>query len=187
MSRTPSVEEARPAQCPCCGRASRPVGKRLNLHGHGQRQRQVRGPLQPGGKPVEVVLTLRRYLCQSCQATMTVGPMGLLTRRLFSAAAMGLALCLWGLDKQKEAAVYEQVNCWRRPAEQARKGWRQLGRWVLGIVQGRLFGGLLPGSPPQTPRAVAERAAAALAARCSPVLGTAPMSQQVFWGAALAM
>ena len=41
---------------------------------------------------------------------MTVGPMGLLTRRLFSAAAIGLALCLWGLEKQKQAAVYEQVN-----------------------------------------------------------------------------
>lgn len=187
MKRTPSAEEARPAQCPRCGVASRPVGKGLNLHGHGQRERQVRGPLCPGGKPVHVVLTLRRYLCRSCQATMTVGPMGLLTRRLFSAAAMGLALCLWGLEKQKQAAVYEQVNDWRRPKEEARKGWRQMGRWVVGIVQGRLFGGLLPGSPPSAPQAVAERAAAALAARCSPTLCTQPMSQQVFEGAALAL
>jgi hypothetical protein len=113
--------------------------------------------------------------------------MGLLTRRLFSAAAIGLALCLWGLEKQKEADVYEQVNDWRRPPEEARQGWRQLGRWVLGIVQGRLFGGLLPGSPPSARRAVAERAAAALAARCSPALCTQPMSQQVFAGAALAL
>ena len=67
-----------------------------------------------------------------------------------------------------------------RPPEEAGKGWRQLGRWVLGIVQGRLFGGLLPGSPPIALRAVAQRAAAALAARCSPALCTAPMSQQVF-------
>ena len=118
---------------------------------------------------------------------MTVGPMGLVARRLFSAAAMGLGLCLWGLEKQKEAAVYQQVNSWRRPPEQGKRGWRQLGRWVLGIVQGRLFRGLLPGSLAQAPRAVAERAAAALAARCSPTLCTAKMSQQVFWGAALAL
>lgn len=183
----PSAEEARPGQCPSCGVASRPVGKGLNLHGHGQRERQVRGPLYPGGKPVQVVLRLRRYLCRICQATMTVGPMGLLCRRLFSAAAMGLALCLWGLEKQKEAAVYEQVNSWRRPPEDTRKGWRQLGRWVLGIVKGRLFGGLLGGSLPSAPRAVAERAAAALAARCSPALCTQPMSQQVFAGAALGL
>lgn len=163
------------------------MGKGLNLHGHGQRERQVRGPLYPGGKPIQVVIALRRYLCRSCRATMTVGPMGLLTRRLFSAAAVGLALCLWGLEKQKEAAVYELVNSWRRPPEQAFTGWRQLMRWARAIAQGRLFGGLLPGSPPQTPRAVAERAAAALGARCSPALCTAPMSQQVFAGAALAL
>ncbi len=190
MRRTPSAEEVRPAKCPCCGVASRPVGKGLNLHGHGQRERQVRGPLHPGGKPVQVIIKLRRYRCRSCRATMTVGPMGLVARRLFSAAAMGLGLCLWGLEKQKEAAVYQQVNSWRRSPEQAKRGWRQLGRWVHGIVQGRLFRGLLPGLPgslAQAPRAVAERAAAALAARCSPALCTAPMSQQVFWGAALAL
>ena len=117
---------------------------------------------------------------------MTVGPLGLLTRLLFSAAAVGLALCLWGLDKHREAQVYAQCNDWRRPKEQSRHRWRQLGRWAQGIVLGRLFRGLLPGSAPQSPRAVAERAAAALAARCPPWLWEAPMLQQVFAGAALA-
>jgi zinc-finger of transposase IS204/IS1001/IS1096/IS1165 len=186
LHKTPSVEEARPAQCPCCGRASRPVGQKLNLQGHGQRERQVRGPLRPGGKPVQVLLTLRRYRCRSCRATMTVGPLGLWTRLLFSAAAAGLALCLWGLDKQKEAQVYAQCNDWSRPLEQPGPRWRQPGRWVQGVLEGRLWRGLLRGSPPQSLRAVAERVAAALAARCPPSLWEAPMAQQVFAGAALA-
>jgi hypothetical protein len=186
MSRTPSAEEARPAQCPCCRVASRPVGQRLNLCGHGRRERQVRGPLRAGGKPIQGVLTLRRYLCRCCQATMTVGPMGLLTRLLFSAAALGLSLYLWGIEKKPGAKVHEQVNPWRREQEASRRGWRQLGRWVQGLRQGRLFGGLCPGVVPQSSRAVAERAAAALAARCPPCLWTEPMAQQVFAGAALA-
>jgi hypothetical protein len=111
--------------------------------------------------------------------------MGLLARRLFGAAALGLALCLWGVQKQAVDKVYEQVNPWRRPEEM--KGWRQLGRWVKGIQQGHLFRGLCPGSQPLSLRAVAERAAAAMAARCLPALWTQPMAQQVFAGAALAL
>jgi len=186
MNRLPSVEEARPAQCPCCGVPSRPVGQRLNVQGHGERKgRQMRGPPEVGAKPVQVLLTLRRYLCRCCKATMTVGPMGLLTRRLFGAAAVGLALCLWGLHKESTTRVYEQVNPWQRPQEM--QGWRQLGRWALGIQQGELFRGLCPGSLPLSLRAVAERAAAALGARCSPQLWGQRISQQVFAGAALAV
>jgi hypothetical protein len=117
---------------------------------------------------------------------MTVGPLGLWTRLLFSGAAVGLALCLWGLEKQREAQVYMQCNDWSRPQEQSGPRWRQLGRWVQGVLGGRLWRDLLPGSPPQSPRAVAERVAAALAARCPPSLWEAPMAHQVFAGAALA-
>lgn len=187
MKRTPSAQEARPAQCGCCGAASRPVGQRLKVHGHGQRERQVRGPLEPGSQPVQVVITVRRYLCLCCKATMTVGPRGLLPRRLFSAAAMGLALYLWGARKQPVAAVYEQVNPWQRAGEAALKGWRQLRRWIQEVVQGRLFGGLLPGPLAPSRRAVAERAAVVLATRCPAPLWTQPMAQQVFMGASLAV
>ena len=76
LHQMPSVEEARPSQCPDCDEPSRPVGAPLNIQGHGQRERQVRGPLEPDGLPVQVVLMLRRYLCQRCGATMTVGPKG---------------------------------------------------------------------------------------------------------------
>ncbi len=54
----PSVQEARPGQCPHCEVASRPVGGPLNLHGHGVRDRQLRGPLDPQ----LLSLSLRRYL-----------------------------------------------------------------------------------------------------------------------------
>lgn len=181
----PSVEEARPSRCPCCGVPSRPLGKPLNLHGHGQRERQVRGPLEPAGPPVLVTLMLRRYRCQRCGATMTVGPKGLLAGLLFSAAAVALALCLWALDQLPQARVHAQVNPWQRAAEQACGSWRQLVRWAQGIAAGRLWPGLVPGPPPFCRRLVAQRAAAALSARCPPQLGTAPLRQQVFLGAAL--
>lgn len=181
----PSAEEARPTHCSRCGVASRPLGQGLNLHGHGQRERQVRGPREVGGKPVVVLVRVRRYWCRCCKATLTVGPMGLWARRLFAVAALALGLCLWGLLKQSLTQVYQQVNPWGRPQEM--RGWRQLGRWARQIQQGRLFAGLCPGSMPQSPRAVAERAAAAMAARCPPELWIQPMLQQVFAGAALAI
>ena len=111
--------------------------------------------------------------------------MGLWARRLFDVAALGLGLCLWGVQRQSRTQVYPQVNPWGRPQEM--RGWRQLGRWARQIQQGRLFAGLCPGSTPPSPRVAAERAAAAMAARCPPDLGTQPIWQQVFAGAALAV
>jgi hypothetical protein len=111
--------------------------------------------------------------------------MGLLTRRLFGAAAVGLALCLWGILKESQTRVYEQVNPWQRTEEV--RGWRQLGRWAVAIKQGELFKALCPGRMPLDLRAVAQRAAAALSAMCSPQLWGQPISQQVFAGAALAV
>src|SRR5690348_13799716 len=97
IERTPSVDEARPPQCPFCEAVSRPVGEPLGLHGHGLRERQLRGPLGPEQEPQMCVVRVRRYLCRRCGATLTVVPQGVLPRRLFSAAAIGLALCLWGI------------------------------------------------------------------------------------------
>ena len=47
--------------------------------------------------------------------------------------------------------------------------------------------GRCPGSLPSCLRAVAQYAAAALAARCPPALWTQPILEQVFAGAALAV
>ena len=64
LARTPTVGEVlnRPAKCPTCKAPSCPVGGRIQLHGHGVRERDVCGPPGPGEKPERTTLTARRYL-----------------------------------------------------------------------------------------------------------------------------
>lgn len=96
LARVPSVDEVRPGQCPRCAAASRPVGRGLQIGGHGLRDRQSRGPLGPLGDPVEVTLRVRRYLFRLCRAVIVVVPLGVIAGRLFAAAAIALALVLFG-------------------------------------------------------------------------------------------
>src|SRR5580693_3207283 len=70
IGRTPTVAEARPAACLGCKAASCPVGGRIQLHGHGVRERQVRGPPGPGEDAAVVVITGRRYRCVPCGAVL---------------------------------------------------------------------------------------------------------------------
>jgi hypothetical protein len=114
-----------------------------------------------------------------------VGPLGLVAQRLFSVAALGLALCLWGCLGQPAAQVRAQVNPLLCVGDDAVRGWRQLGRWAQALKEGRLLAGLMPGAPPAGGRAVAQRAAAALAARCPAGLCGDPLPNQVFAGGAL--
>jgi len=186
LDRRPSVEEARPGQCPCCGAASRPVGARLNLHGHGVRDRQVRGPLEEGEAPQLVVVSLRRYLCCRCGGTMTVGPRGLIARRLFSAAAIGVALCLLGVVGLGAARVRHTVNPLLHVGPTAAQGWAQLGRWVQAVREGRLFRGLVRGPVPGASRAGAQRVALALSTFSPPQMFPQSLPRQVFVGAAQA-
>jgi len=72
MQRPPSVEEARPARCPRCDAAGRPARGALGLHGHGLRDRQVRGPLDVAAVSTTAVIACRRYLCVGCGAVVTV-------------------------------------------------------------------------------------------------------------------
>ena len=74
-----------------------PVGAPLVLHGHGTREREIRGPVAPGQPPVSVLVTVRRYQCQPCRVVLTVVPRSMLARRRYSAAAIAFALALWGL------------------------------------------------------------------------------------------
>ena len=52
----PPVEQTRPSHCSGCKAPSRPFGQRLNVVGHGKRQRQVWGPLKPQGEPCLVLV-----------------------------------------------------------------------------------------------------------------------------------
>ena len=165
MNRPPSVEVARPARCPCCGAASRPLGKPLQMHGHGLRERQLRGPLEPGGPPVLIILLLRRYLCLLCGCVATVVPRGVLRGRLFSSSAIALALALFGLEEKTEVETRKKTSPWSIGGVTAADGWLCLHRWVRAIRRGRLFSGLFTFSDTWTARQVAARAARALASR----------------------
>jgi ferredoxin len=184
MKQTPSVEEVRPSHCPGCGLSSRPVGEGLLLHGHGTRERQVRGPLEPDGEPQLVVIEVRRYLCRGCGLAMTVVPRATVHKRLYSAAAIALALALWTLAQMPEATVRERISPWKviSPTN-APVMWTTLKRWARAIRHRRLFPSLKPAPPDWTLRRVAERAAMGLSARAPPSPGET-LWAQAFAGAA---
>jgi hypothetical protein len=181
ITKTPSVDEVRPAQCVGCGAASRPVGGSLVVHGHGLLERQVRGVLEVDGKPGVVVVAVRRYACQSCGAVMTVVPAGMLSRRQYSGPSIALALHLWLAVGLSDCAVRRQVCAWQVRGHNDR-GWAQLYRWCRQAAS--LF--VLPrvvavlGSPHEVVRRVLTTLRS-----LSPVgLAAAPIALQVFEGAA---
>ena len=180
VAQTPSVEEVRPERCAGCGAASRPVGSRLNVHGQGLMQRQVRGVLEVDGTPRVYTLEVRRYECQRCGAVMTVVPAGMLARRQYLASSIALALHLWLTVGLSDRVVRDQVCAWRRRGRSAR-GWAQLYRWARQAAS--LF--TLPrpmssGSPSATVRQVLTT----LRTLAPVALSSAPLALQVFEGAA---
>lgn len=135
LVRPPAVEEARPGRCPRCGSASRPVGGAVGLHGHGLRDRQVRGPPEVGAAPVMAVIACRRYRCTACGAVVTVVPRGIEPGRHFGRAAICLALTLWALGGLSTAAVRSRVSEWRGGGVAS---WQTLRRWAMAAAAGSL-------------------------------------------------
>lgn len=152
------------------------------LHGHGLRERQQRGPLAPDEPPCTAVLRVRRYRCTACRALLTVVPQGLVSRRHYSGPAIGLALALFGAAKRPAPAVRARVSPWRVVGQAACAGWAALRRWIHAVRAGRLFAPVRAGAA-RTLRALAERAAATLAAGAPPAFRHRPFEQQVFAGA----
>jgi len=132
------------------------------LHGHGTRERLVRGPLRPDGTPEEVEILGRRYRCQRCLAVLLVVPRGMLRSRLFSASAIALALALWALHRLSAREVRRRVSPWGVVGDTAAAGWASLRRWVRQAP--RLFPGVRPCPDHWTYRQRAERIATTLAA-----------------------
>ncbi|HEY4180213.1 MAG TPA: DUF6431 domain-containing protein, partial [Kofleriaceae bacterium] len=93
MASLPTVEAARPSAC-VCGVPSREPGRGLGLHGHGVRERQLRGPAA-AGPPMTATLVCRRYRCTSCGAVLLVVPRGVAPRKHYGYAAIAMALTLW--------------------------------------------------------------------------------------------
>lgn len=183
QERTPSVDEVRPGQCPKCAAASRPVGRALQIWGHGLRDRQQRGPLSPTSKPVEITIRVRRYVCRACGAVIIVVPQGVLAGRLFLAAAIGFALALFGVGKLPMAEVRRRVSPWQRVGASAFGSWRSLRRWVGAIRERRLFASVRSSPSSFTAREVAARAAQTLAALAPPSLAGVEIEPRVFAGA----
>jgi len=177
----PSVEMARPACCSRCGAASRPPGSALALEGHGLRERQVRGPSAPLGEPETRTIWVRRYRCRLCGGVTTVLPRGLAARRHYSASAIGLSLCLYGMLRLSVGATRQRVCTWRVSFDPER--WTTLPRWIRAIGQGRLFPLVRACPSTFTLRERAERAAATL---CALALGAGSSETLAFAGAALA-
>lgn len=175
----PGVEQVRPACCSRCGAASRPPGAPLVVIGHGQRDRQVRGPAEVTSEPEIRTILVRRYRCLRCGGITTVLPRGLCARRHYSASAIGLSLCLFGLLRLSLRETRRRVCPWRVLSE----GWTTLSGWIRAIGEGRLLSRVRPCPPGFPLRKQAERAAATLCALAS---GPGALEVQAFEGAALA-
>jgi len=184
LANPPSVEEARPAHCPRCGAASRPVGGRLQLHGHGLRGREVIGPTAPEERPTRAELQTRRYRCVQCGAVCTVVPQEIRARRRYSASAIAFALALWGLALATAAAVRRRVNPAKILGFAAVTGWAALQRWAQAVWRNDLFPSVPKPGPGATLREVAASAAAALAASADPSSRGLDLASRAFFGAA---
>jgi hypothetical protein len=139
--------------------------------------------------PTTITVLVRRYLCRACHAVIAVVPRGVLPRRHFSAATIGLALLLFGLGRQSGRQVRKRCSPWRTVGATA-TGWVQLRRWIIAVQSGSLFAGikrLFNLAELHDRRLAAARAAMALCA-AAPVGSWAPgdtaMEEQVFLGAA---
>jgi transposase len=133
--RLPSVEAVRPATCPACGAASHPVGGVVVLHGHGLRERQLRGVRSPHEPPSLLAVRVRRYACQRCGAVLVVVPVAVGARRLFDLATIAFALARWCGDGVSSRAVRAEVSPLPFVGDSARRAWSQLRRWARRAVE----------------------------------------------------
>ncbi len=182
LAKTPRVDEVRPAHCSGCGSASRPVGRRLVVHGHGLLARQVRGVLSPNEPAAVLSLSVRRYACQLCRTVMTVVPAGMLPRRQYSGPSIAWALYLWLVACLSDRQVRLKVCAWPVRGRSAR-GWAQLYRWTRHAAT--LFS--LPRKLEvldADPHATARRVLTLLQTQAPVALHDAPIALQLFEGAA---
>lgn len=129
LASPPSVEGARPGACVDCGAPSRPIGGGLGLHGHGVRDRQLRGPPGPDAAPIWLVIACRRYRCIDCDAILTVVPRGIAPHRHYGFAAIAMALTLWAIVHEPIAQVRRRVCAWPVSHESPTR-WPTLTRWA---------------------------------------------------------
>ena len=160
------------------------MGRPLQLHGHGTRERQVCGPAEPTAPATMVGIQARRYLCVVCAAVLLVVPREMLAGRRYSASAIGFALALWGLVLATAAEVRRRVSPQTLLGFAGIRTWVTLRRWARAVREGSLF----PDAPrlagSATLRQVAASAASACAASADPMTRHLPLEHRAFFGAA---
>jgi hypothetical protein len=178
----PTCAQARPATCPCCGAAARPVGGRLVIVGHGVVERQFRGPTTATATPESTVIKVRRYRCRACKAVLVVGPRGLVRRRWYGAGAIALALEAYGRG-ETSISIRRRLSPSSTVGASACERWVTLVRWIEAARGGGLFA--VAGLSEFPRRGVAGHVALALAGRAGRVLGD-DLAEAAFAGAAIA-
>lgn len=154
------------------------MGGPLGLHGHGVRDRQVRGPREITAASTTSVIACRRYLCVGCGTVLTVVPRGIEPRRHYGRAAICLALALWALGRQPTTVVRARVGAW--PSREA-TSWRALRRWGAAVASGAWS--WCTSAAGLAPRAAAARGAQIAAGR-APTLTAGPVWALAFAGGA---
>jgi len=120
LSRVPSTDEIRPAQCPSCGVAAGAPGA-LSLIGHGLYQRQLLGlPDAPEG----VVIFVRRFFCRACRKTASILPDEVHPRRWYAGAAILVALVRYLIEGVSAAMIRAELG-----SISGSRGWKSLERW----------------------------------------------------------
>lgn len=134
---------------------------------------------------MQVVVEVRRYLCRTCGAVMTVVPKELLPGRLYGATSIALALALWGLDRHSAREVRQRVAPgWLAPEEV--RSWASLRRWAAEAHDRKLWPRLhvvLCGDS----RDLAGEVASALAGFAPPTDRAGPTAARTWTGAMHAM
>jgi hypothetical protein len=131
-------------------------------------------------------LVIRRYRCIACHALTTVVPAETLTKRLYTASAVGWALALFGAATLSVVAIRLLVSPWRLWGATSAARWQTLPRWAGAAAEGRLFPPVRPMPAEWPARKVAARVAATLSACMLPSPEPPPLDAQAFYGAALA-
>ena len=117
---------------------------------------------------------------------MTVVPSEVLTRKLYSAAAIGWALALYGLSMLSPSAVRALVSPWRVWGATAACRWQSLRRWAVEALGGRIFGCVRAMPKDWSPRKVAARTAVLLGSCALPSPEPPALDVLAFQGAMLA-
>jgi hypothetical protein len=182
----PTVDACRPGQCPCCGIASRPIGDNLKIHGHGLVSRQFRGPRGPneGDAPEITEILLRRFLCVPCGAVISVGPRGMLERKLYRGSAIAFALALWTLELLTIGAVRQRVSPWARQGWSVKGRWASLKRWASEAMRGGLWRIVRRNAVDKIDRSAIAQELIRLAAFGGPSKLGALSASDIFYGAA---